>query len=207
VQEFFESGEHINVAKRKTLEITDKMYRIQDGYIGLYMGSGKDRRLLVVMEAGTVFPLDLSEAYGGELWSSAVYYRALTDATVYAISKKQYERATHANKEIMEAEMNTAKRAQSLLMERMVTLLIGDVTKRLYMRLILLAAYLSNREGDSAVVKLPLTYVDIAESIGITRETVNRQMTKLQNKGLISVDKKIITINSVSRLEDLYKNT
>lgn len=206
MQEFFESGERINVAKRKILEITDKMYRIHDGYIGLFIGNGKNRRLLVIMHEATIFPLDLSKAYGSLLWSSEVYYRALTDATVYAIPKEQYERATHSKKEIMEAEMNTAIRAQSLLMERMVTLFISNVTKRFYMRLILLAAYLSDRKGDIAVVKLPLTYVDIADSIGISRETVNRLMTKLQNMGLVSVDKKIITINSVSQLEDLYRN-
>jgi len=206
VQEFFESGERSNITRRKILEITDKMYRIQDGYIGLYIGKDKDRRLLVIMHAGTIFPLDLSQAYGSTLWNSEVYYRALTNATVYAITKEQYERATRSKKEIMESEMNEAKRAQSLLMERMVTLFISDVTKRLYMRLILLAAYLSDREGDIAVVKFPLTYVDIADSIGITRETVNRLMTKLQDSGLVSIHKKIITINSLSRLEDLYKN-
>lgn len=206
MQEFFESGERIDVVKHQILGITNKMYRIHDGYIGLYIGYGKDRRLLVIMYEGTIFPLEFSYAYGSLLWGSEIYYRALTKATIHAISNEQYERATRASKGAMEGQMNTTLRAQSLLMERLVTLFISDVTKRLYMRLILFAAYISDKTGDVAVLRLPLTYVDIAESIGTTRETVNRLMTKLQTIGLVSIDKRIITINSVSQLEDLYKN-
>ena len=206
MQEFFESGERIDVVKHQILEITNKMYRIQDGYIGLYIGYGKDRRLLVIMYEGTIFPLEFSYAYGSLLWGSEIYYRALTKVTIQAIPKEKYERVIRASKGAMEGRMDAALRAQSLLMERMVTLFIGNVTKRLYMRLILFAAYISDITGDVAVLRLPLTYVDIAESIGTTRETINRLMTKLQTIGLVSVNKRVITINSVSRLEDLYKN-
>jgi CRP/FNR family transcriptional regulator len=158
------------------------------------------------MQPGTVFPLDTSLAYGSAFWGLEIYYRALTNATIYALPQSVYDRASRATSALKGQQLDVAIRAQSLLVERIVNLFINDVAKRLHLRLILLAEYVGDKKGDTAVLKLPLTHVDMAESIGTTRETINRLMTKMQNDGYISVHKRIITIISVSRLEDDYKH-
>lgn len=65
-------------------------------------------------------------------------------------------------------------------------------------RIMSLLTYLSESHGkDSAEgrkISFPLTHSDIASWLGLTRETVNRQMLALQKKKLISYHTKTITI-------------
>jgi CRP/FNR family transcriptional regulator len=57
-------------------------------------------------------------------------------------------------------------------------------------------------EADSIRFDLPLWRADIADFLGLTIETVSRQMTRLKTDGLIEVEQyRTITVPSVSRLE------
>lgn len=200
----FELGEQVKFAKRKLIDTTDKVFYIDSGYIGVYIGAGKYRQLLVMMKEGNTFPLALSSDV--PLWQSGVYYTALSDAALHVISRQDYLRSRDKmGKKELEQELYIKTRGNSTLMERVVNVLNNDVSKRLYLRLIYLADFLGVIRGDTATLDIPLSYIDLAESIGTTRETVNRLISSLQNEGILSVNKRIITINSLSKLEELYK--
>jgi CRP/FNR family transcriptional regulator len=160
--------------------------------------------MLVMMKEGNIFPLVLTA--DTPLWQSAVDYVAMSDAALLAVPRKDYLRKRdNVSRSDLEQELEMKTRGNNWLMERVVNLLIYDVSKRLYMRLILLADFLGTRQGDTAVLDAPITYVDIAESIGTTRETVNRLITSLQKDGILSIEKRVITIHSLNRLEKLYR--
>lgn len=54
----------------------------------------------------------------------------------------------------------------------------------------------------SATFDLPLTRSDIADFLGLTIETVSRQLTRLRTEGVIRIDNnRHVTVDSVSRLE------
>lgn len=200
----FESGEKINVAKRQVIDTADKVFYVNSGYIGVYIGTGKYRQLLVMMKEGNTFPLALTSDV--PLWQSEVYYRTMSDTVLHALSREDYLRTRDKmGKKELEQELFVKTRGNSTLMERVVNLMTTDIARKLYMRLIYLADFLDVIRGDTAVLSMPLTYVDIAESIGTTRETVNRLITSLQNEGILTVNKRIITINSLSKLEELFK--
>lgn len=205
VYKSFESGEIIKIKKRRVIDTTNKVFAIEDGFVGVYVGQGKGRRLLVLMKEGNIFPLALSSET--PLWQSEVYYYTLGNTTLYALPIDEYLRSkANLSREDLKKELETKTRGNNTLMERVVNLLTYDVSRRLYMRLILLADFVGCKKDDKAVLDTPMTYVDIAESIGTTRETVNRLITVLQNDGVVSVKKRIITINSLSKLEELYKS-
>ncbi len=66
-----------------------------------------------------------------------------------------------------------------------------------------------DREDDAGVVEftLPLTRAEMAEFLGLTIETVSRQMTKLRKNGLIQmIDNRSIRITSLENLEALAGN-
>lgn len=56
--------------------------------------------------------------------------------------------------------------------------------------------------AKSACFDLPLTRADIADFLGLTVETVSRQLTRLRADGVIRIEnKRHVTVDSVSRLE------
>lgn len=202
----FESGEQVKVAKRQVIDTTGKVFYINSGYVGVYIGTGKHRQMLVMMKEGNTFPLALTSDV--PLWQSEVYYKTMSDTVLHELSRQDYLRTRDKmGKKELEQELFVKTRGNSTLMERVVNLMTNDISRKLYMRLIYLADFLDAIRGDTAVLNMPLTYVDLAESIGTTRETVNRLITSLQNEGILSVNKRIITINSLSRLEELFKAT
>lgn len=67
--------------------------------------------------------------------------------------------------------------------------------------LYLIATHIDPEEGDQQNFDLPLSRADIADFLGLTIETVSRQMTKLRKEGVISIENNRHV--SVSRLEQL----
>lgn len=201
----FESGELINVAKRQIIDTTDKVFYIKEGIVGVYVGLGKNRRKLISMIHGNTFPLDL--AYKSPLWQSDIHYIAFTDTLLYVLPREKFmhEQKSMDKKELLD-KLEEAKQRNTWLMERIINLLTYDVGKRLYLRLILLAEYLGTKDNGKIILNIPITYVDIAESIGTTRETINRLITSLQKDGIVSIEKRIITIESLSKLKKLYES-
>jgi len=58
------------------------------------------------------------------------------------------------------------------------------------------------RDGDAIRFDLPLSRADMADFLGLTIETVSRQITRLKTDGLIEVEQnRTITVPSVSGLE------
>ena len=56
----------------------------------------------------------------------------------------------------------------------------------------------------STYFELPLTRADIADFLGLTIETVSRELTRLRTDGVIEIaNKRHISLTNVSRLEDL----
>ena len=57
-------------------------------------------------------------------------------------------------------------------------------------------------DADAICFDLPLSRADMADFLGLTIETVSRQITRLKTDNLIEVEQnRTITVPSVSRLE------
>ncbi|MGX5806177.1 helix-turn-helix domain-containing protein, partial [Bradyrhizobium sp. Arg314] len=70
---------------------------------------------------------------------------------------------------------------------------------------LMVATYIdpANRLASSISFDLPVTRADIADFLGLTIETVSRELTRLRTDGVISIANKWhISLASVSRLEE-----
>ena len=91
--------------------------------------------------------------------------------------------------------------------EWMLTLGRKTAIEKLASFLLLIVSHI-DPEGENdepqTEIELPLKRADIADFLGLTIETVSRQITNLRKKGIIDVnDRKSVTILSRSRLQDV----
>ena len=82
--------------------------------------------------------------------------------------------------------------------EQIGSLVLLDIHGRIA-RLLLDAA----DEGGASTITKPLTHQTIAQMIGASRETVSRAMREFQDRGLISVERRQITIADRGQLEQM----
>lgn len=88
------------------------------------------------------------------------------------------------------------------------TVELGKSQDKLIVALVILAKRFgtisqSEEVKKDTVINLPINEKDIASYIGISRETVSRQLQKLKKTNLIGFEKKTITIHNLQALEDM----
>ncbi len=77
-----------------------------------------------------------------------------------------------------------------------------DIPARLAKKLLELSRTHGKRNPDGTIeIELRLTQLDIANMLGTTRESVNRQLVAYQERGFISIDRQRITLLKPSDLE------
>ena len=89
------------------------------------------------------------------------------------------------------------RQAQRFVME----IAMKSVLQRLSAQLVRLAEEYGREEGGETIIDLPLTRQELAELIGVTRETVTRELSKLSKAGAISLEGKKIFIVDQLMLE------
>jgi CRP/FNR family transcriptional regulator len=156
---------------------------------------------------GLLYPAD----FVGRPFAKAAEHTvtALTDAELCVFPRKTFE-----------AALESHVRMERLLLRRTLTAL-GDARSRMLMLgrksaeekvasfLLDMAGHLAGtgQKGDhpgEITFDLPLTRAQIADVLGLTIETVSRQMTKLKRAGLIGLPSgRLVTIRDRSALENL----
>jgi len=75
-----------------------------------------------------------------------------------------------------------------------------NIPARFAKKLIELGDTFGRKEGDKMEISLRLTQKDLADMVGATRESINKELRILREKGLVTLTEKAIQINDVNRL-------
>ena len=76
-----------------------------------------------------------------------------------------------------------------------------QISARFAKKLVELAATHGRQEGDKVCIDLTLTQQDLASMVGTTRESINKELRTLREKGLVSIQDNVIGINDLERLK------
>ncbi len=89
------------------------------------------------------------------------------------------------------------RQAQRFVMD----IAMKSVLQRLSAQLVGLAEEYGREVGEETIIDLPLTRQELAELIGVTRETATRELSKLSRAGAVRLEGKKIYITDWSMLE------
>lgn len=173
------------------------------GVLKVSMGMADGREQIV----GVVFPSDFIGRPFGE--HSPYSVTALSDAELCIFTRSSFDAFAREHRELehklLQRTLDELDRAREWM------LLLGK--KSANERLATLLLEMSSRLGEQGCqinlnqleeFDLPLNRQQIGDLLGLTTETVSRQMTKLKNNGLISLpDRKKVVIQNRPGLQDI----
>ena len=152
---------------------------------------------------GLVYPSDFLGRPFGE--TSPYGVEALTDSHISVFERRDFERFAREHPrlehKLLERTLGELDRTRRWM------LLLGRMTaeQKLASFLLEMADRLGTSEADgSTTVLLPLSRQQIADILGLTVETVSRQLTQLRAKGIITLSsRREIRIDMIEELQDI----
>lgn len=179
-------------ARKRTIlfqgEVPQSVMLLQKGLVKVYgITSTGDQRTVTLLSEGDVFPMSW---VFGKTSVCMYYYEAVTDCTVILVTKDEYQ-----------AALDTDTALQKQIFDNYMSHYIG-ATMHVYAleqshaqdKLIYILHFLVARFGEKMpdgrfTINLRLSHQDIAEMVGITRETTAVELHRLKDKGLIDYQK------------------
>lgn len=157
---------------------------------------------------GLLFPTD----FLGRAFVTEAPYRAeaATDLELCAFPHSSFEQLLHKYPQLEHrllestlSELDTAREWMLLLGRKTAEEKVASFLHLLTKRADLSAPCNANQDGPLRF-PLPLTRTDMADYLGLTIETVSRQITRLKKQGVISlVDSRTIEVAALEDLEDI----
>ncbi|MFT9486726.1 MAG: Crp/Fnr family transcriptional regulator [Tepidibacillus sp.] len=182
-------------------DVSDKFYIINQGKIKTFKHTreGKEQILYILAEGDFIGDLSL-------LKKSTFQYNAeaLEDVHVCILSKDDFDQILKENPEISLRILESVHDRLVNLENLVQTLSTKDVEARIAGLLVSLSESFGIKEERKVILEMALTREEMANFIGVTRETISRKLSGLQEEGIIElVGNKKIIINDPSYLKDL----
>jgi len=160
----------------------DALYIIEEGSVRIYLPSPQGADLTLAVLGGGEFFGDLALLDGGHRSASAT---ALRDTTVLALDRADFTDLLQSRPQAAMAVLASVTQRLRETNETAGDLAFLDVGGRLAKKLLELAASHGVPRPDGILLDLPLTQEELANMLGVTRESVNRHLSSLRRKGAV----------------------
>lgn len=161
-----------------------------------------EENLLIIRRENEVFPI--IRTLTGE--GPSIIYEALSPVTVWRLSAETYVNAVDTRPEILHALLGMVVSMYRMHSERIINLEYRTVRERLVSFLLTMAKRFGVRQKNGTIIiDVPLKQQDIASSINASRETAGRELSKLEQKGLIKTTHSKITLLDIKKLWAYFK--
>jgi CRP/FNR family transcriptional regulator len=154
-------------------------YRIESGIVALYKILGNGRRQIMSLRfAGDIVGLDAATSrHCGAMALSPVIARSVTQNMIERLVDGRPEAASEII-DLMAAELESTRRQITLLNRR-------SALEKLAAFILELDQRQAARPPRRGLVSVPMSRTDIADFLGLTIETVSRNLTKLKLRKII----------------------
>ena len=175
-------------AKKRTIlfqgEIPRSAMVLESGLVKVYgITTGGDQRTVTLLSAGDIFPV---ECVFDKSRVCLYYYEALTDCTVLSLPKSEFAAALESNPALKDQIFQAYMAHYTSATMHIYALEHSHAHEKLvYILQYLVARFGEKQSNGLTKIELRLSHQDIAEMVGLTRETTAVELHRLKDKGLI----------------------
>lgn len=166
---------------------------IKSGYIKDYsISKDGEELILIIFKPEDFFPIR---------WTlldkqSTHYFEAMTDVELRRIPRDQFIDFVKDNSDVFYELTKFILVRLGGIMQRMEYLAFGNAEEKVASILSICAERFGKKDKNRTVIQVSLTHKDIANLVGVTRETVSLELKKLEKKGIIGYEDKLIVIKN-----------
>ncbi|TCT12123.1 Crp/Fnr family transcriptional regulator [Natranaerovirga pectinivora] len=175
-------------------DIADRFFIVNKGSLKVYnyTKDGKEQILYILSESDFLGDLNLFKEGVFDY-----YAMALEDTALCTLNKQDFNHILLENPEINLKILDYAYERITTLEKLIQTLNTKDINTRLANLLINISKNFGIKKGKEIEITLPLSREDMASYLGLTRETVSRHLSDLQNQNIIKMigNKKMVVLD------------
>jgi len=175
------------------------VYLIKKGFVKAFSVSHEGHgNLLLIHEAGELLPLPWA-LDGAHM--TGLFYEAMTDVTVLRVSKDKLRNAMGNNAWLSQEILKQAVNIITVYTVRIQTLEFRTARGRIIAELIYLAERFGRHIDNEILIDAPITHLDLADSINMSRETASRALELLFKEGLVGQKDHLFTVLDLPKLQ------
>lgn len=201
LESFFRQYRHLRYKKGETVlyagDDAPGAFMLVHGYVRLYSISKEGEELtLIVYKPGDIFPMLLAVSNV----PNPYYIETVTPCELYRAPKDEFLSFIKSNGDVLfELTKRVLIRLGGLL-SRMEYLAFGNAYQKIASILHICAERFGEESGTNIIVQVPLTHKDVANFVGVTRETASIEIKKLERKGIITFRGRHVVVKNLSNL-------
>lgn len=181
----------------RTNENPTGIYYIQEGQVKEYaISKNGDEVVVNIFKPFSFFPM----SWAVNDTQNDYFFEAMTEVVVRKAPREKVLIFIKNNADVLYDLLRRVYKGTDGLLMRMTYLM----SENAYVRLIIELLIFARRFGDNKqqMIELTISEKDLAVQSGMTRETVSREIKVLKDKGLMMVDKNVLCITDVKKLEE-----
>ncbi|MCR4324220.1 MAG: Crp/Fnr family transcriptional regulator [Candidatus Curtissbacteria bacterium] len=197
LDKFFEPFETLHYKKGETIlragDQPQGTFYLKRGYARLYSISEQGEELtLIIFKPGDTFPI---------MWTindtpNTHFLESVTDSVMYRAPKEKFLAFLNENPDaFLELFKRVLFRFGGLL-QMMDYLAFGNASAKIASILLICLERFGKGDGGKSTIAVPLTHMDIANMVGVTRETASIELKKMEKKNLIAYKGRLIVIKN-----------
>lgn len=201
VLSLFESGKKIDYKKGEFIiragDRPQGVYCIIEGCVKAYtITDNGEENIHIIYRPGEIFPI-LWLFNGGVV---NAYFQASSPVRVWRVARRDVLDLIKTDPAAQADMMTQAVSQLQLFICRVDNLLCRTARARIAYRLIFLASRFGLPVQGGTFIDMPITHHDIANSINLARETVSREIERLEDQGLVLLQNHRILIPDLDAL-------
>lgn len=173
------------------------IFYLKKGRVKKYAISKKGDELIVnIFKPLSFFPM----SHAINHMPNNYFYEAMEELELIKAPSDQVSQFIKTEPDVMYDLLSRVYRGSEGILTRMTYLMAGNAYSRLIAELIIAAKRFGEMNGKTITIKT--SEKDLATQVGMTRETVSREMKILKEKGLATFSKGVLTIENIDKLEE-----
>jgi len=174
------------------------IFYLKEGQVKVYTISEKGEEIILnIYKPGAFFPM----TWALNNTQNTYFYEALTSLVLWKGPREEVVTFIQTTPEVMFDLLCRTYRGIDGLLNRMTHTLSGSARLRVVSEIIIAAKRFGTAKENFIVV--PISGKDLALQIGLSRETVSREVSQLKKENLVTFSNKTLTILNLQKLTSI----